>query len=701
MRGIYPSAGPMLVSSYNFSLVLWSLFVAVLAAYTALDMAARVASARGAQAGGWLVGGALAMGLGIWSMHFVGMLAFSLPIPVGYDPLLTAVSLLLAVVASGFALWIVCRPALPLPRLLAGGLFLAAGIAGMHYLGMAAMHMHPAIQYQPGWFVTSLLIAYLASVAALWAAFKLRGDGRKVWLQRVAAAAIMGMAIAGMHYVGMAAAQFPAHTQSAAGVSGFNTQGLAGMTIVITVIVLGGALLVSLFDMRAQSQTHSLSQATRELKYLALHDSLTGLPNRTLLEDRIDRALVNVRRDGGRFALLMMDLDGFRVVNDAYGHHVGDRLLLEVARRVQSHIRGQDTLARLAGDEFVLLMDIVEPADAATQAHKVLSFIKKPFHVAGQEIHVSASVGITLCPDDGNERHDLLAQADAARHHAKNAGRNTYSFFEASMHANVQQQLSLLQDFRKALENNELSLAYQPKLHVASGKISGAEALLRWWHDEHGQVAPDRFIPLAERTGLIVPIGEWVLDRACRQVREWQDDGWVEAAVAVNLSPMQFRHSGLVATVRTILNRYGLKPQSLTLEITESTAMHDTESSIVILQRLCDLGVRIAIDDFGTGYSSLLYLKRLPVDELKIDRGFVRDLAPETEDRAIVGAVAALAQTLGLEVVAEGVETQTQFEVLSQLGCDYLQGYLLGRPMAPDALLDRVMKPSDFPDTYP
>ena len=683
----------MLIGSYNFSLVLWSVFVAMLAAYAALSMAVRVASARGATASAWLVGAALAMGLGIWAMHFVGMLAFSLPIPLGYDPALTGVALLVAVVACTAAFLMACHLSLSWVRLVIGSLFLSSGIAGMHYLGMAALQMLPAVHYDPAWVITSLLVAYMGSVAALFMAFHPFHDKRQAWRFRGGAAVVLGLTIAGMHYAIMKAAQFATHSLSAAAVTGFNAQSLVGMTALATVLVLTAALLVSLFDIRMHSLNDSGKSGAPDLQHMALHDSLTGLPNRTLLEDRIDRALETVRRDSGRFAVLMLDLDGFRVINDACGHHVGDRLLLEVSRRVQSRIRGQDTLARMAGDEFVLVMAVAEPSDAATQAHKVLSFIKRPFRVAGQEIHVSASVGITLCPDDASERHDLLAQADAARLHAKSSGRNTFSFFETSMHANVQQQLSLLQDFRKALDRNELSLAYQPKLHTESGKISGAEALLRWWHDKHGQVAPDQFIPLAERTGLIVPIGEWVLDRACRQIRAWQDAGWVDASAAVNLSPMQFRHSGLVSTVRMLLNRYGLRPEVLTLEITESTAMHDTEASIVILRKLHDLGVRIAIDDFGTGYSSLLYLKRLPVHELKIDRGFVRDLAPDTEDRAIVGAVAALAQTLGLEVVAEGVETKMQQEVLTQLGCHYLQGYLLGRPMTPEALFEMTSQP--------
>ena len=681
----------MLVSSYNLSLVLWSIFVAMLASYSSLDMATRVADARGTQASGWLIGAALLLGLGIWSMHFLGMLAFSVPIPLGYNPVLLAGGFLLAVVMAMATFALVCHSRVSWLRLAVACALVTTGIVGLHFLAMRALGIQPGIIYNPVWVAVSVLAALAGTGIALWAAFyPHQFQPFQQWRCRLVAGVLMGLGMAGMHYAAMAGTGLPLHSVSASAVTGFQTQSLSVIVILATVVVLASSLMFSLLDIRAQWLPARVRPGLGKWHHLALHDALTGLPNRTLLDERLDRMLEKVRREGGRYAVLMLDLDGFRVINDAYGHHVGDRLLLEVAHRIQSQIRGQDTLARLAGDEFVLLMAVNEPSDAATQAHKVLSFIKQPFHVAGHEIHVSASVGITICPDNAEVRADLLAQADAARHHAKSSGRNTWSFFEASMHANVQQQLSLLQEFRKALENNELSLVYQPKLSLQEARISGVEALLRWYHPKHGQVSPDRFIPLAERTGLIVPIGEWVLETACRQIRAWRDAGWVNTSVAVNLSPMQFRHSGLVTTVRMLLKRYGLEPSSLTLEITESTAMHDTEASIAIMRRLHDLGVRLAIDDFGTGYSSLLYLKRLPVDELKIDRGFVRDLAPGTEDRAIVGAIAALAQTLGLEIVAEGVETPMQYEVLSELSCHYLQGSLLGKPMSAEALFSMV-----------
>jgi diguanylate cyclase (GGDEF)-like protein len=440
----------------------------------------------------------------------------------------------------------------------------------------------------------------------------------------------------------------------------------------------------------------SLAEANQELTYLALHDNLTKLPNRMLLTDRLDRALHGADRNNGRFAVMFMDLDGFKTVNDAYGHHIGDLLLVEVARRIESSVRQEDTIARVGGDEFVLLARVGEPADAATLADKVLTVIREPFQVAGRTLRVSTSIGVAMYPGDGIDQHDLLTNADAAMYHAKALGRNVYCFFETSMNANVHEQLQLVQDLRLALERNELILQYQPKLAAPSGPMLGVEALVRWAHPTRGLIAPDQFIPLAEKTGLIVPIGAWVLDEACRQMRVWHDAGRRDWSVAVNLSALQFGHASLLQMVRDTLARHALEPGCLTLEVTESTAMRNADASLRILQQLSDMGVRISIDDFGTGYSSLLYLKRLPASELKIDRGFIRDLARDTEDAAIVSAIVALGETLNLNIVAEGVETAAQQEFLTRLGCDSLQGFLLGRPMSPDDLVEALSQDGMF-----
>jgi diguanylate cyclase (GGDEF)-like protein len=687
----------LFVGTYNIWLVLVSLFVAMLASYTALDLAGRIAAANSRfSEGAWLLGGSFTMGFGIWSMHFVGMLAFSLPMPMGYDTRITILSLLIGIASSAFALWQVSQKDLSPTRLAVGALLMGGGVAAMHYTGMAAMRMHPAIQYDPSLFALSIVIAIIASGAALWIAFHLRKRVSRVRLLRAGAAVVMGIAIAGMHYTGMAAARFPVGSVCSAARLSANTGWLALVVVIISLAGLCAALTISVLDARLESRTAmlatSLASANQELTYLALHDNLTKLPNRVLLQDRLHQAIQKARRENGRFSLLFIDLDGFKAVNDAYGHHIGDALLSEVAVRIAVNIRSSDTLARIGGDEFVLLASTGDPADVAGIADKLLESIRRPYQVEGHDLLISASIGISIYVDDDRQQHELLMNADAAMYHAKSGGRDRYCFFESSMNANAQQQLQTITDLRLALERKEFLLFYQPKFDCQTLNITGVEALLRWEHPERGLVPPDQFIPAAEKTGLIVPIGEWVLDEACRQMAYWRDTFGAEWSVAVNLSAVQFSHAGLIEMVASTLKRHALEPRHLVLEVTESTAMHDVESSMVILERLTDMGVRISIDDFGTGYSSLMYLKRFPASELKIDREFVRDLAHDTEDAAIISAIVALGRTLNLKIVAEGVETIVQQEFLTRLGCTSLQGYLLSRPVRAEKILESAPK---------
>ena len=675
----------MVSASYSPALVLISLCVAILASYTALDLSGRIATARGRTQYLWIAGGALAMGFGVWSMHFIGMLALQLPLALGYDLGLTLWSLLVAILSSGFALWLVSQPRLPALQLLFGALIMGAGISAMHYSGMAALRMQPGIDYDPALFGLSLVIAVGASAAALSIAFRLRRQTPYVRLMRGGAAVIMGLAIVGMHYTGMAAANFPIGSFCGAAIDGLSGNGLDNLVLVSSLAVLVIALLTSIFDARLDARTaalaDSLTLANEELTQLALHDTLTGLPNRILLADRIGQAMSKVAEQGGCFSLMFIDLDGFKPVNDAFGHHLGDRLLREVALRLREQLRSQDTLARIGGDEFVLLVRLLEPDDAPQVAARQVGLLSRAFRVDEHELLISASVGIALYPGNGLTAEELLMNADAAMYHAKGAGKNGYSFFDASMNTNARKQLQLLQDLRQALELQQFRLHYQPKFDASNSRPVGAEALLRWEHPQQGLLLPENFIDLAEKTGLIIPIGDWVLNEACRQMRIWFDQGYSHWRIAVNLSALQFCYSGLVDSVVAALERHHLPANSLTLEITETTAMSDADASMVVLQRLSQMGVDLSIDDFGTGYSSLMYLKRLPANELKIDRGFVRDLEHDSDDAAIVSAIVALGQALGLRIVAEGVETDTQQSFLTTLGCDALQGFLLGEPL--------------------
>jgi diguanylate cyclase (GGDEF)-like protein len=684
----------MLVGSYNIWLVLASLLIAMLASYTALDMAGRVAETQGRAARWWLFGGSVAMGIGIWSMHFLGMLAFSLPVPMGYDPFITFLSLLIAIASSAFALWMVCQQKFSWQRLSLGAVLMGAGVCAMHYTGMAAMRMKPGIQYIPSLFLLSVVIAVTASGAALWIAFHLRKRSSKIKRLRAGAAVVMGFAIAGMHYTGMAAAQFPKNSVCAMAGAGLSTSWMAPLIVVFALAVLSIALIISMLDFRMEARTavlsSSLDRANEELHFLALHDNLTKLPNRTLLEDRLDQEIANAKRNQKPFSVLFLDLDGFKHVNDAYGHQVGDLLLIEVAQRIRSVVRARDTVARLGGDEFVVLADTEEPTGAASLASTLIMVIQRPYALASHDCQVTVSIGIAMYKGDETQRQELLKNADAAMYHAKALGRNTYCFFEVSMNEDAQQHLQVLHDLRLAIDRQELVLYYQPKFDAHTRAMLGVEALIRWQHPTRDLLLPADFIPLAEKIGLIVPIGEWTVQEACRQMTEWRAAGYTAWTVAVNLSPVQFNHPGLLELVQQTLERYALDPRCLILEITESTAMRDPDASMSILHKLNQMGVRISIDDFGTGYSSLLHLKRLPAGELKIDRGFVRELSPETEDAAIISAIVALGRTLKLEIVAEGVETIAQQEFLTSLGCNSLQGFLLGRPMPPEQLIAAI-----------
>ncbi len=425
------------------------------------------------------------------------------------------------------------------------------------------------------------------------------------------------------------------------------------------------------------------------IAFLAQHDPLTGLPNRALLHDRLDQTLAHAHRHGTRIALMFLDLDRFKTINDSLGHMMGDRLLQGVAQRLISCIRETDTVSRQGGDEFlIVLTDVEVPDDAARVAEKILDLLHPPFDIDGQQLGTSFSIGIALYPEDGDSVEVLMKNADTAMYHAKESGRNTYRFFDEVMNVNALERLHLENGLRKALENDEFQLYYQPQVELASGRIIGTEALLRWFSGVMGGVSPARFIPLAEECGLIVPIGEWVLQAACRQARAWQDAGLPPVPVAVNLSALQFRRSDIVATVAQALCNSRLDGRWLELELTESLLMQSGPDVAATLERLKALGVRLSIDDFGTGYSSLAYLKRFPVDQLKIDQSFVRDVTGNPDDAAIVRAIIQLGQSLRLEVIAEGTETPEQMDFLRREGCSAAQGYLFSPPLPPDAVAE-------------
>ncbi len=600
---------------YDALLVTLAILVAVAASYTALNLAARRPTQTGRASLAWLLAGSMSMGIGIWSMHFIGMLAFSLPIPIAYDPVLTALSLLFAVGASALALHVVGAATIRPGRMIASAALMGGGISLMHYAGMAAIEIAPGIEYDLPLLVASILIA-------------------------------------------------------------FGALGLLGITV-----------LSSVFEAHLQGPTQrlneSLRQANAELTHLATHDPLTGLPNRALLADRIGQAIVEARKDASRFAVLFVDLDRFKFVNDSVGHRIGDALLRAAAHRINARLGRADTLARLGGDEFVVLLKAIgTPQRAADVARQIRRELETAFRIDVHELHISATIGICVYPTDGNSVDMLLTNADAAMYHAKQAGRDTFQFFTPEMNAFAQERLEIENGLRRALQNDEFVLHYQPKVDIGSGEVCAMEALVRWRHPTRGLVGPDVFIPVAEETGLIGPLGEWVLRTACRQNKAWQQAGLKPMRMAVNLSAKQFRQSRLLDFIRRTLDSTGLEARYLELELTESTVMSHPEESVRILQSLSSMGVHIAIDDFGTGYSSLAYLKRLPLDKLKVDRSFVKDLASNPDDASIVQAVISMAHSLRLKVIAEGVETVEQLELLRSLGCDQFQGFYFSAAVA-------------------
>ncbi|CAG4886995.1 putative bifunctional diguanylate cyclase/phosphodiesterase [Paraburkholderia saeva] len=675
-------------STYNFWLVALSLVVATLASYTALDLAGRITLlGRTLARHAWLAGGAAAMGVGIWSMHFIGMLAISLPIPLGYDLRTTAYSLAIAMVVSWFALFIVTRGELKASRLAMAGILLGFGIAGMHYTGMAAMQMQPGIDYDPVLFGASIAIAITAATVALWIAHTLRDSKQRyVITKRVAAAFVMGLAITGMHYTGIAAADFPAGAICGAA-RGINSEWLATTVTLFSFAILIVTLMLSRFDARTTLLTGSVTRLTGQIVRMAAFDALTDLPNRRTLTERIELVIESSRRNGKSFAILFMDLDGFKTINDSLGHSVGDEVLKAFAHRLSSCVHEGDMVARLGGDEFVVLLeDLASPRDAEIMAEGVLARMRKGAWSDGQPMQVTPSIGISLYPDDGDTVDTLLKNADAAMYEAKRAGRGTYRFFEAGMNEVATRTLKIQSALHDALSSGHFSLHFQPKFRGDNGELAGAEALLRLNHPELGLLAPMEFIPIAERSGQIVHIGHWVVRETCRQIRSWIADGLPPMRVAINLSPRQLMQPDLVNTVLEIVREENVDCHQIMFEITESVAMQDAPKTIEMIHAFQNHGFEIAIDDFGTGYSSLAYLQRFRVKQLKIDRFFTNGLdADGHEGDAIVSAIIALAHSLEMDVVAEGVETPSQLAKLKTMMCDEIQGFLLGKPLTADA----------------
>lgn len=697
-----PLADSFMASSYSLVTVGFSVVMAVLASFVTLGLARRVHLASGGISRIWWMIGSMVMGTGIWATHFIGMQAFELPITLGYSGALTLISWVAAVAASAMAFGVAAKTEYRWPHFLLASLAMGGGICAMHYLGMLAIDMSIPIVWHWGLVATSAVIAVLASATALnlfRVMFSL--SGRKLLLFQSLAALVMGFAICGMHYTGMSAASF------ASGAICLSTEALSGpelttIIVITTAMLLIAALFSTVLDARLQSTAFKLNQSLKEsnnklqiandeLRQRAFADPLTNLPNRLLFEDRLIHALLRLERTNrsrvkDRLGILFVDLDGFKPINDSFGHAAGDEILIGAAQRLLEQARSSDTVARVGGDEFLVLLE--DPQDAAACmafANRILKSLSQPFKLGNKELQITCSIGIVVFPDHGDRDH-LIANADAAMYAAKRNGGNGFAVFEPHMGSDASEQLELQNDLRNAIQRQQMTLHYQPKIDGERGSIIGVEALLRWQHPERGMISPDIFIPLAERFGIINSLGNWVIEEACRQLAEWRNMG-LQMRVAINLSVHQLRESGLAERITQTLDCYGVQANQLLCEITESVAMEDTQATQRTFEELRDIGVYLSIDDFGTGYSSLNYLRQLPAQQLKIDRSFIRDLETEDDARAVVHAVVHLAHALGLRVVAEGVETAAQRDILLDMQCDELQGYFYAKPMPADRLL--------------
>lgn len=675
----------MLHASWDPILVGISFLVAFIASFVALDSAAKIAASNKKAAIFWRITGGATLGIGIWSMHFIGMLAMKMPMPMSYHLELTVISLLAAIVASSLAINIaVAGNTLSLKRLCIATALLSSGVVTMHYVGMAALMAHDDIIWSIPLVVASVIIAIVASFVGLWLAFSLRLNSKGVLLTRIGAALAMGIAVAAMHYTGMGAATFTGHGHMMAGHAAMvSEEGLSIWVSVTTLLLLGLMLMISMVDsqVRTTRLTENLQRLNQQLEQQARYDGLTGLANRSQIDMRLQACLHQSRLAGSNFALVLMDLDRFKLVNDAWGHHVGDNLLVSVANRMSACLTAKMTLARIGGDEFILLAPDCTEAEIADICTRMVESIRRPFYHSGQILQISLSVGIALYPGHGETPQDLKLAADTAMYHVKHNGRNGWVVYHDSMLDSAWQGAHFLQDLTQALERGQFELWYQPKYHVKEKRICGFEGLLRWRHPKKGILMPEVFLPTLQNTGLIVPIGNWVLEQAGAQLRKWSQAGHDDWTLSINISPVQFEQHNFYDQVCDALLRHRISPTRLTLELAETAALHGFERSEEIFSDFCRTGITLSIDNFGVGYSNMLALQDLPARELKIDKSFMKDMRENSKHIKIVSTMIAIAHSMNMEVVAEGVETQEQQRILSALGCDALQGFWFSDPV--------------------
>ena len=808
----------ILDKSYNPYLVVLSIVIAIISSFTAFGSLERIQASQGRlQQMLWLIFGAVSMGIGIWAMHFIGSLALILPIPVSYNLNITLLSVIPAIMASTVVLWLMNQTEFNLKCLLFCGVLLGAGIATMHYTGMAAMELNASMVYLKSIFILSIVVAVILATIALKIKFEATHQIKYQFINKKQSlsALVIGGAVSGMHYTAMQAVIFIPVEKLSPFVKGVDASFLSGIVALVVLLLLMVALLiphilrfrqiVSILQKNEADltiaaiafQTHEailvtdadrkiirvnkaftrimgyteseilgktpkvlssgrqdeffyknfwntinnegkwrgeiwnrrkngeifpewqtvtavkdeqdritnyiaffsditeFKLAEKEIEKLAFYDPLTELPNRRLLHERLEHELNVARRYKRAGLLFFLDLDHFKNINDSLGHSIGDQLLIQTAKRLQSLLRETDTAVRIGGDEFIILVSAQDGihADLLEQssiiAEKIIKAINSPYLIGEHELFISTSIGIALYTGIDETAETLLKRADTAMYQAKDAGRNTFRFYQQRMQEAADSRLLVEKNLRAALSRNEIFLHYQPQLSD-DNKLLGAEALIRWQHPELGMISPVEFIPIAEETGLIIPLGQWVIETVCEQIKSWDKQELHIPHIAINISAKQFHQADFVSMLVHTIFEHHIKPSRVMLEITEGVFLGNLEEAIDKMNALKQSGFTFSIDDFGTGYSSLTYLKRLPFDQLKIDQSFVQGLINHPTDAAIVKAIVAMAKSMNLDLIAEGVETAQHLSYLSDFGCHAYQGYYFSKPLTVEQLSEYI-----------
>ncbi len=705
--GLNVFAGPpadvqlLIDCSHNLFLVALAYGVACAACFATLDIADRVIQVDALRSRRlWKALGALCLAGGVWAMHFISMLAFQAPLKIAYDLSITLISLLIVLITAFVAMRALTIPELTLRRCLISAVVMGIGISVMHYLGMSAMRSAAEQYYEPRMFALSILVAVLSSIALLTLSRHLRQyNGMFHQMFRYAVSLLLGAGLLTMHLMGMKALRLviPEGIELS-GPTTENSQQL-GLTIAaIALLIIAGSISAAMADKKLQGKEHDLQrvnalltqldQARVSLQQVAHYDPLTNLINRRGFNQIFAEKLQEHTYNNDMLAVMFLDIDHFKRINDSLGHDAGDDLLKVIAERIRNATRAQDVVARFGGDEFCILLSIPDYEEARHLAHRVMQKMKETIALAGRRMVMTTSIGIAVFPRDGSTCDELLKHADLALYQSKEKGRNGVNFFNPALKTKASLELQLEEELRNALrEGKGLQVYYQPIVDMRTGHVAKLEALVRWNHPHHGMLVPARFISIAETNGLIAELDNWVLRRACHDLRTLRQEGLEQLIISVNCSALTLGRNELVEEVERALADADAAPGQLELEVTENALMGNISNTIQMLKHIRSLGVSLSIDDFGTGYSSLAYLKRLPLDTLKIDRSFIIDIPQSPQDMEIVQAILVMAHTLRLKVVTEGVETQDQLEFLRQFGSDYVQGYLFSRPQPLERIL--------------